>query len=118
MARYAKQIKEGEVAKVGLNVFQIPDHEDTLLKEVAEKKIEPCWGRIEKIKEFKKKRNQNQVKKVLTDCYQKAKIEDENLIYPIIAALKADATMGEIAGVMRMAYDYPYDPFDVMDSPI
>jgi len=118
MARYAKQIKEGELARVGLNVFQIPDHEDTLLKEVAEKKIEPCWDRIEKIKQFKKRRDQNQVKKVLTDCYQKAKMKDENLIFPIMAALKADATMGEIAGVMRIAYDYPYDPFDVMESPI
>ncbi|MBW1788845.1 MAG: hypothetical protein JRK53_19870 [Deltaproteobacteria bacterium] len=118
MYRYANQIKKGELVRVGLNAFQIPDHEDTLLKEVAEKKIEPCWDRIEKIKQFKKKRDQNQIKKVLTDCYLKAKTKDENLIYPIIEALKADATIGEIAGVMRMAYDYPYDPFDIMESPI
>ncbi len=71
-----------------------------------------------KVKEFKKKRDQKQIKEVLTDCYHKAKMEDENLMYPIIAALKADATMQEIAGAMRMAYDYPYDPYDVMESPI
>ena len=54
MARYAKEIADGELPKVGLNCHRIPDEEDTLLKEVAETKIEPCWDHIEKIREYKK----------------------------------------------------------------
>ena len=26
--------------------------------------------------------------------------------------------MGEIAGVLRQAYDYPYDPHDLIESPV
>lgn len=110
MARYAKEIADGELPKVGLNCFQIPDEEDTLLKEVAETKIDPCWDHIKRIKKYKKKRDTGKIKIVLQQCYQSAKTEGENLTYPIIQALEAGATIGEISGVMRMAYNYPYDP--------
>jgi methylmalonyl-CoA mutase N-terminal domain/subunit len=110
MARYAKEIADGELPKVGLNCHQIPDEEDTLLKEVAETKIEPCWDHIERIKKYKKKRDPGKIKIVLQQCYQSARDEGENLTYPIIQAFEAGATIGEISGVMRMAYNYPYDP--------
>ena len=115
MARYARQISEGELPKVGLNCFQIPDEEDTLLKEVAETKIEPCWDHIEKIKAYKKNRDQDKIKAVLRDCLQKTKTEGENLTYTVMKAFKAGATIGEITGVMRMAYDWPYDPHGMME---
>jgi methylmalonyl-CoA mutase N-terminal domain/subunit len=118
MARYAKQIRDGDLPKVGLNCHQIPDEEDTLLKDVAETKIEPCWGRIEKIKDYKKSRNQDKIKKVLKACYQKTKVEDENLMDQIIRGMEMVATIGEMAGVMRMAYDFPYDPHGLMEPPI
>jgi len=118
MARYAKQIAEGELPKVGLNCFKIPEEEDTLLREVAESKIEPSRDRVQKIKEYKKTRDQKKVKAVLQHCYQEAKGDKGNLTYPIIQAFVAGATMGEIAGVMRMAYDYPYDPHGMLEPPI
>jgi hypothetical protein len=36
----------------------------------------------------------------------------------IVAATEAGATMGEIAGVLRMAYGQPADPFGLVADPI
>ena len=116
MERYAKQIRDQELFKVGVNVHQVPDEEDTLLKEVVESKIEPSWERIEKIKDFKNRRDQEKVREALHGVYEKAKDEGENLMYPIVEATAAGATMGEISGTLRRAYDYQYDPFGVMES--
>lgn len=118
MERYARQIKDKELKKVGLNVFQIPEHEDTLLKEVAESKIEPSWERIEQIEEIKKRRDPDLVKAVLQEVYQIAKKSDQNLMYPIIKATEANATIQEVGGVLRMAYNWPYDPFGLVDPPM
>jgi methylmalonyl-CoA mutase N-terminal domain/subunit len=118
MVRYGKEIETGELPKVGLNCFEIPDEEDTLLKDVSETKIEPYRERIEWIKQYKKQRDGGKIKAVLQSCYEKTKAEGENLTYPTIDAFAAGATMGEIAGVMRMAYDYPYDPHGRMDPMI
>ena len=118
MGKYAKRVMDGDLLKVGVNVLQIPEEEDTLLKEVVEKKIQPYRGRIEKIKAFRKNRDQDQIKAVLQECYEIAKVEDENLMYPIIKAMEKGATMGEIAGMMRTAYDFPYDPHGLVEPTI
>ena len=118
MVRYHQQIGNAELAKVGVNVLQIPDHEDTLLKEISEGKIEPYRERAEKIKEYKRNRDLNQMKAVLHDLFQISKSENENILPAIITATKAGATMGEIAGVLRQAYDYPYDPHGLIESPV
>ena len=115
MARYAREIADGELPKVGLNCHQIPDEEDTLLKEVAETKIEPCWDHIEKIIEDKRRRDPEKIKSVLQACRQVAGNESENLMFPIMDAFKAGATIGEISGAMRMAYNYPYDPHGMVE---
>ncbi len=117
MERYHNQLHKGELAKVGMNVHCIPEEEDTLLKEIAEEKIEPCSELIEIVKEFKAGRNKTQIKDVLTDIYQKAANGKENLIYPIIKAVKAGATFGEISGILRQAGGHPYDPHGFMEPP-
>jgi methylmalonyl-CoA mutase N-terminal domain/subunit len=118
MNRYHQQITSGDLAKVGVNVHQIPDHEDTLLKEISEGKIEPYRERAQKIKTYKRNRDSNQIKAVLQDLYQSSKSENENILPAIISATKTGATMGEIAGVLRQAYDYPYDPYGLIESPV
>jgi methylmalonyl-CoA mutase N-terminal domain/subunit len=118
MTRYYQQLRDGEVKKVGLNVHEIPDQEDTLLKEVVESKIEPCWSRIEKMKQLKDSRDKRTVRRVLEEVREKTGDDRENLLYPIISATEAGATMGEIAGVMRMACGFPYDPHGLIDSPL
>jgi methylmalonyl-CoA mutase N-terminal domain/subunit len=117
MQRYANQLKDVELLKVGKNVFQIPEEEDTILKDVAERKIEPCFVRIDEIREYKQKRDQEKVESALRELYEQAREERNNLIYPIIHATESGATMGEMSGVLRMAYKANYDPFGTIESP-
>ena len=50
--------------------------------------------------------------------YKKARTARENVMLPIISATKAGATMGEIAGTLRLAYDYAYDPHGLVTPPL
>jgi methylmalonyl-CoA mutase N-terminal domain/subunit len=118
MADYSRRIGDGSLPKVGLNIFEIPEEEDTLLKEVVESKIEPYRSRIEKIERFKKKRDHAKTKKALQEVCEKAEEQEENLVRATAEALLAGATMGEIAGMMRIAYGYPYDPHGMIESPV
>lgn len=118
MERYAKRLESGELTKVGHNVHQLSEEEDTLLKDIAETQLQPCWERIEKIKDYRKTRNNPPVEESLRELHRAAKDGDENLMFPIVAATEAGATMGEMTGVLRMAYGGPYDSFGMMKSPI
>ena len=117
MQRYAQQIREGKLLKVGVNIFPIPEEQDTLLKEVAERKMEPCFGRIEKIRRYKQGRVQERVKTALKALLEQAGVEGPNLMDPIIEATRSGATTGEIGGVLRLAYGLKYDPFGLIEPP-
>ena len=39
------------------------------------------------------------------------------LVRPTIEAAKAYATIGEVVGVVRLAYGFRYDPFDTLEAP-
>lgn len=118
MERSTREIKDRKMLQVGVNIFEMPQEEDTLLKDIVEEKIEPYWYRINEIQEYKRSRNQEKLRSVLEELYAQTRETDENLMYPIIKAIEAGATMGEIAGVMRMAYDHEYDPFGMIESPL
>ncbi len=118
MTRYSKQIAEGELKKVGLNCLEIPVEEDTLLKDVAEAKIEPFRDRVDKIKAYKDSRDAGEIKTVLRQIREEAGTEGTDLMNPILNAWRAGATMGEIGGMLRMAYDFPYDPHGFLDPPV
>jgi methylmalonyl-CoA mutase N-terminal domain/subunit len=117
MITRAAEIQNGSVAKVGVNVCQIPEEEDTMLREVVETKIEPCLDHIERIREFKRTRDQARVRSTLTELRSRAADPKESLIGPAISALAADATIGEISGAMRMAYGMRYDPLSGTPAP-
>ncbi len=117
MERYHNQLHTGAIAKVGMNVHCIPEEEDTLLKEIAEEKIEPCRELIDIVKKYKSNRNQGQIKEVLTKVHQEAVDGKQNLIYPIIEAIEAEATTGEISGMLRLAGGCAYDPHGLVEPP-
>ena len=117
MISRAAEIEKGTVAKVGVNVCQILEEDDTMLRDLAETKIEPCVDQIERISEFKRGRDQDRVRYVLRALRTCASNRGESLMYPLIAALQADATIGELAGAMRLAYGTPYDPVSGFSAP-
>lgn len=118
MERYHEQVRTGELPKVGLNTHQIPEADDTLLKDIVEGKIEPCWGRIDQIRAFKNERDPKPVGAALHNLYQTAKDDSANLMAPILHAMAAEATTGEMAGVIRQAYDVAYDSHGFLESPV
>jgi methylmalonyl-CoA mutase N-terminal domain/subunit len=118
MERHTRELGDGTLAKVGVNVHVIPDEEDRLLREVAEEKIDPFRERTEAIREHRKRRDAERVKAALESLYACASDRDANLMGDVVAATEAGATMGEMAGVLRMAYGRPADPFGMLEDPI
>jgi methylmalonyl-CoA mutase, N-terminal domain len=118
MARYSREISQREVQKVGLNCHRIPAEQDTLLKAVAETKITPCWERIDEVTEYKRARDRGRLRAAMEALLATARDRAGNLMPAIIAATEEGVTMGEIAGILRLAYGWPYDPYGALTSPI
>ena len=118
MVRNANWVAEGRQKKVGVNCFQVPPEEDTLLRDIVEQKFEPAHAHVEKVKRFRAERDQGAVDDALRLVLDCVKESETNLMYPMMDALEANATMGEIAGILRVACDHPYDPFHAVESPI
>ena len=117
MGRYHHQVHDGEVVKVGMNVHQMPAEEDTLLRDISERKIAPMFDRVEEIKKFRDSRDQER----LIACFEKLHDvvqSDKNMLEAVIECNEAGATMGEIAGILRQAWGTPYDPYGYLQSPL
>lgn len=108
--RHFRAISSGELTVVGANCHRIPPEEDRLLRDVVERKIAPCHGRIEEIRRHRETRGNDGVRRALRVVNAQARQADVNLIPFVYDAFRAGATMGEIAGALRLAYDAPYDP--------
>jgi methylmalonyl-CoA mutase N-terminal domain/subunit len=86
---------------------------------VAEEKIEPFRERIDAVREHRRKRDGARVKAALGALHARASDrEAADLMEAIIEATQAGATLGEMAGVLRMAYGQPADPFGMLENPI
>lgn len=110
MERYHQQLSRDELRMVGVNVHRVPAEEDTLLREAVEGKLSPCVERVDRIRAFKAERDGARVRDALRAVLAAAQRPEDNLVPPVIAATEADCTMGEIAGTLRQAYHWPYDP--------
>ena len=108
--RHYRAVASGEHQLVGVNCHQMPREEDTLLRDITERKIPPCREQIETIHRFRTERSQDPVRRSLREVYAQAKTRDTNLVPATCDGFRAGATMGELAGAMRLAYDAPYDP--------
>ena len=118
MERLGRDLADGTLQRVGDTCHTVPEDEDRMLKDAAERKIEPCHEQIDRIRDFKCSRDQNRVKQALGALHDAARDESCNLMVSYIAALTADATVGETAGVLRQAYGQAYDPLAGLPSPL
>jgi methylmalonyl-CoA mutase N-terminal domain/subunit len=117
MTRRAAAIQDGSETQVGLNAFEIPEEEDTLLRDHSESKLEPCWDRIDEIRRFKDDRDAGSVAEHFARVREAGAAGEGNLIEPIADAFEADLTQGEIAGALRLGVGNPYDPLQRMEPP-
>ncbi len=107
--RHYRSISSGELKVVGVNCHQVAPEKDRLLRDVAEQKIAPDRQRIEAVGRLRRERNQDPVRRALRRLHAAAATA-ENLIPVVIDATDAGATMGEMAGAMRLACGAAYDP--------
>ncbi len=70
------------------------------------------------VRELRRTRDRARVREALGKLHEQAlRGEKVNLIPPLIEAARADATVGEMIGTVRVAYRQPYDPMGVLEGP-
>jgi methylmalonyl-CoA mutase N-terminal domain/subunit len=95
--QYQKEIEKKKRIIVGLNQFQI---EEQPLKDILRIKPEVEQYQKEKLSRVKKERDNGKVKQTLA-VLKKAAQGTENVVPPILEAVKAYATIGEISDTLR-----------------
>jgi len=120
--RIQREKAEGKRLIVGVNAFRDECEEgpiNSAIRGVAYKAPSETLRRerIEEVKAFKEGRDQGALRRTLKQLYDDTK-EGKNVTRSIIDAAKIGATLGEVTGVIRLAYGIPYDPFEQMDTPI
>jgi methylmalonyl-CoA mutase N-terminal domain/subunit len=106
-ARYknGRDLEEKEVYSVGVNIFREEDEDIKLniFKHSRDMQLE----RIEYIKNYKKNRDNQKVKQVLDNLYNKAKASERtNLFIPIMEAVEGKATMQDIIDTLRKVENF------------
>ena len=98
--RYQKEIETKKRIIVGLNQFQI---EEEPLRDILRIKPEMEQYQKEKLARVKKERNNANVKETLANLKRAAQ-GTENLVPPILEAVRAYATLGEISDTLREVF--------------
>jgi methylmalonyl-CoA mutase, N-terminal domain len=94
---YDQRYKIKQDIVVGVNEY-VTDQVDDV--EILRVDPESERQQVERLKKFKQERDQGAVKNRLEELREVAR-GDENLLHPIRAALRDNATIGEVCGVMR-----------------
>jgi len=94
---YQREIEKNERVVVGQNRFQVEEEKPTNLL-----RVDPSVriSQIEKLEKVRSERDTQQVEKCLEELKEVAE-GDQNLMMPILNAVKAYATLGEICDVLR-----------------
>ncbi len=96
--RYQREIEANERVVVGVNQFTIPEEERTIDYLRVDPAVEKA--QIQKLKRLRQKRKTTAVETALNRLLEAAE-GTENLLPPILQAVEARATLGEICNVFR-----------------
>ena len=103
---YQQQLERGEKAIVGLNRYQTPEERPLELLRIP---LEVERRQIERVQRFKRDRVQPAARETLARV-RAAAGGDENVMEPLVAAVRAGCTVGEICDVYREVYGEYRDP--------
>jgi methylmalonyl-CoA mutase N-terminal domain/subunit len=92
-----QEIEEGERIIVGVNEFRVEEEPEVDLEEVTEEDERRQIDRLESVRE---ERDDEAVEAALATLRETAR-GDDNLLPPIVDAVKTYATVGEISNVLR-----------------
>jgi methylmalonyl-CoA mutase N-terminal domain/subunit len=112
MDRHSRAVQDGELRIVGVNEHVIPAEADRFLRDVAEERFEPDHAHVARVRAWRATRPTEPLRAALDRVRAAAADPDADLMEPIVAALDADATIGEITGCLREGTGLPGDPFD------
>ena len=97
---YQKGIDEGKKILVGVNKYESENNETIDIQNIDEAAIKQQLDRLNKIKEHR----DNDIMQKSLEMLKESATEDKNLIPPIIHAVKAYATLGEISDTLRSVF--------------
>ena len=99
---YQRRVETNDLIVIGVNRFQ---EEEIKKKELKLLKVDMSVGKtqIERLKGLRTSRDENVTKEKLASLQNIAE-EGGNIMYPIIEAVRAYATLGEICDVLRQIY--------------
>ncbi len=106
-ARYQRELEEKQRYMVNVNVYEPKDEQDVELH-----RVDPAVsrGQVERVKELKQRRDNDEVQRCLEELKQAARGE-ENTMYPILEAVRAYATVQEISDALKEVFgDYRETP--------
>jgi methylmalonyl-CoA mutase N-terminal domain/subunit len=117
MYQVQQDIKSGERDVVGVNALTInPDHDTVVAVHRVPKGV--AAHQKKRLRNLRKNRDSKQHRKTLRTLFDTAREDKKhNLIPFMMDAVKAGATLCEIMGVLRMAWDMPYDPLGKLNAP-
>jgi methylmalonyl-CoA mutase, N-terminal domain len=98
--RYQKEIESGERILIGVNKFKVDEPVSMKLQKV-DPQVEK--DQLEKLSKTKATRDNRKVRSVL-ERLRKTAEGNANLMYPILDAVKAYATLGEICDTLRETF--------------
>ena len=98
--RFQREVEEGERLIVGVNAFQSERQEPVQILKIDERVAE---GQVARLEQVKAERNAAAVAAALAKVEAAARGSD-NLMPPVLEAVKAYATLGEISDVFRKVW--------------
>ncbi len=95
---YQQKIEKGEAVVVGVNRYRAEDE-----KPIETLRIDPSAEalQIEKLRQLRKTRNNGDVERTLNVLRHAADAPSQNLMPPLLDAVRSYATLGEICGALR-----------------
>jgi methylmalonyl-CoA mutase N-terminal domain/subunit len=113
-----QELNNKERLVVGVNHLVIPPEEEMFQIPVQAVEASDSEVIAKRMADWKKTRNMAPIEAAVRRLHTDASKGDRyNLMPAIIDAVKAYATAGEIIGVIRLARDLSYDPFDMIRCP-
>ena len=114
-----KEIEEKKRLIVGMNEFVVSKDEEVPIQVGRDRSLEEQMAtsrkREDAIKKMREARNPKKVKEALEDLRTESrKGETNNLMLPVMESFRANATLGEILGVIREENGASYDPYEVL----
>jgi methylmalonyl-CoA mutase N-terminal domain/subunit len=109
MDRHARQVQSGDLPVVGVNCHTMAPEEDRLLRDVAEERFSADTAHVERIRQWRTERDADAVTAAL-GLVSTAAADGTDLMGPIVGAMGAEASIGEITGALRTGVGHRADP--------